>query len=339
MAGNIIPAIATTNAITAGIVVMRAFNVLQEEYDKCQSVYVRLRLNPRNQIFVPDRSKFEFTIECLANRGSLVFLLLRTALMQPNPKCIVCSAKPEVLIKIDTKRVTVKQFRDDVLIKALNMVEPEVYDGKGAILISSDEDETECNNDKLLSDMQIVDGCILKVDDFFQNYELSVVILHKDVDREGNLFDIIADPDTLKADSASNEKEAPSTSDSAGGASEAKKRRLQAEDDDDDDLCLIEDDDDDGGDLDRPSTSTNASGNGALPKVQSSSAEVSSSIEVDDDVCITLDDDDDSNDQAKPNTSNVTPKKRRVEIDNGEPSSKRSKTVDVDDEILLLDDD
>lgn len=58
MAGNIIPAIATTNAITAGIVVMRSFKVLQEQYDQCQSVYVRLTMNPRNQIFVPDRSKF-----------------------------------------------------------------------------------------------------------------------------------------------------------------------------------------------------------------------------------------------------------------------------------------
>lgn len=57
MAGNIIPAIATTNAITAGIVVMRAFRVLEEEFDRCQSVYVRLVLNPRNQLFVPDRSK------------------------------------------------------------------------------------------------------------------------------------------------------------------------------------------------------------------------------------------------------------------------------------------
>lgn len=57
MAGNIIPAIATTNAITAGIVVLHAFNVLREQYDRCQSVYVRLRMNPRGQIFVPDRSK------------------------------------------------------------------------------------------------------------------------------------------------------------------------------------------------------------------------------------------------------------------------------------------
>lgn len=58
MAGNIIPAIATTNAITAGLVVMRAFKVLLEQYDDCQSVYVRLRMNARSQIFVPDRSTY-----------------------------------------------------------------------------------------------------------------------------------------------------------------------------------------------------------------------------------------------------------------------------------------
>lgn len=56
MAGNIIPAIATTNAITAGMVVLHAFKVLEEKYNQCQSVYMRLRANPRNQIFVPDKS-------------------------------------------------------------------------------------------------------------------------------------------------------------------------------------------------------------------------------------------------------------------------------------------
>lgn len=55
MAGNIIPAIATTNAITAGIAVMRTFNVLLE---KCQSVYVRLVLKPRKRLFIPDKSMF-----------------------------------------------------------------------------------------------------------------------------------------------------------------------------------------------------------------------------------------------------------------------------------------
>lgn len=56
MAGNIIPAIATTNAITAGIVALCAMKVLREQFDRCQSVYVRLRVNARNQILVPDKS-------------------------------------------------------------------------------------------------------------------------------------------------------------------------------------------------------------------------------------------------------------------------------------------
>lgn len=55
MAGNIIPAIATTNAIVAGIVVMHAFNILTKEFEKCQSVYLRLKPNHRGQLFVPER--------------------------------------------------------------------------------------------------------------------------------------------------------------------------------------------------------------------------------------------------------------------------------------------
>lgn len=41
IAGNIIPAIATANAIIAGLVVLYAFRLLVEEYEKCPSVYLR----------------------------------------------------------------------------------------------------------------------------------------------------------------------------------------------------------------------------------------------------------------------------------------------------------
>ncbi len=38
MAGNIIPAIATTNAVIAGLIVMEALNVLAGEQHKCKTV-------------------------------------------------------------------------------------------------------------------------------------------------------------------------------------------------------------------------------------------------------------------------------------------------------------
>lgn len=165
--------------------------------------------------------------------------------MPPNPKCIVCSSKPQVFVKIDTKRVTVKQFRDDVLIKSLNMLDPDVIaEAKGSIVISSEEGETDGNNDKLLSDLDIVDGCILKVDDFFQNYELTVVILHKDLEREGDLFEINADPELLKA--TEKVEPEPAKEEQDNGEPKPKKARIVTTADSDDDLCLIEDDDDAG---------------------------------------------------------------------------------------------
>lgn len=40
MAGNIIPAIATTNAMTAGLCVLQAMKVLREDYDNAKMVRV-----------------------------------------------------------------------------------------------------------------------------------------------------------------------------------------------------------------------------------------------------------------------------------------------------------
>jgi hypothetical protein len=55
------------------------------------------------------------------------------------------------------------------------MIAPDVeVEGKGIILISSEEGETEGNNDKFLKDLGIVDGSILTCDDFLQSYTLKV---------------------------------------------------------------------------------------------------------------------------------------------------------------------
>ncbi|XP_060660251.1 SUMO-activating enzyme subunit 2 [Drosophila nasuta] len=235
MAGNIIPAIATTNAITAGISVMRAFSVLQSKWEQCKAVYARLRLNGRQQFLVAD-----------------------TFFPPPNPNCYVCASDPAITLRIDTKRIQVKAFRDDVLIKTLNMVNPDVtVEATGSIVISSEEGETECNEQKLLSEMNIVDGVILKCDDFFQSYELSIIISHFDAERDDVLFEVIADKSQLQPkqeekpkedseeQSSTSRKRPANGSDIADdGPSTSKRTRLPEVEDDDDDCLVIEEDDD-----------------------------------------------------------------------------------------------
>lgn len=121
IAGNIIPAIATTNAMVAGLVVLVAFRVLSDEFDNCKSIYLRQKSIHSNSILAPENN-FE----------------------KPNPKCYVCSPQPYVTIFVNVEGMTVKELETEVLKKSLNMIAPDVMlDGKGVFVISSEEGETE----------------------------------------------------------------------------------------------------------------------------------------------------------------------------------------------------
>lgn len=277
MAGNIIPAIATTNAITAGVVVMHAFKALAGELEKCKSVYMRPTLSPQNYLLVPER-----------------------VIQPPNPKCYVCAPKPSVCLQVDTSKLTVKELRDEVLIKTLNMIDPDVMlESKGLIVISSEEGETDCNNNKKLNELHIVDGVELKVDDFFQHYELSVLVFHADAERDRPLFEIVGDREAIKekkeeGEEAEKAKEEESVPDGSGdGPSPSKKPRVEVQDadeQDDDDLQLIEDDE--------------------------------------------------TEDTAAPSTSsNANLKRRPADSAAGEGCSKKAKIVDSDDDLIMIEDD
>ncbi|KZC06130.1 SUMO-activating enzyme subunit 2 [Dufourea novaeangliae] len=252
MAGNIIPAIATTNAIVAGLVVLHAFRILEGNLKACRSVYLRSKMNHRNQLLVPEKD-----------------------VNPPNPKCYVCAPTPHAVLAVDTSKMTIKELDEVVLKNRLNMIAPDVMiDGTSNVVISSEEGETEENNDKLLEELGIKDGTILKVDDFQQNYSLTVHVVYRErpsVRSDSTDFLILADEKDLKP-KEENDLEKPSTSNGQvehesddtvmnveadvipsevtkkrkiempESVASPKKRKKETNNTDDNDVCIIEND-------------------------------------------------------------------------------------------------
>lgn len=98
IAGNIVHAIATTNAIAAGLMVVDAIKVLQDRLDQCHTMWIT-RTGPG--------------------------LLTAQKLGEPNPKCYVC-AQQTLELALDTHKWTLKRLFDEVLKKKLSMNEPSI---------------------------------------------------------------------------------------------------------------------------------------------------------------------------------------------------------------------
>jgi len=218
MAGNIIPAIATTNAIIAGVIVMHGLLVLQDQMDKCNTIYLNRQPNHRKRLLVPSE------------------------LVKPNPKCYVCSAKPEVNLRVNIEKMTVGAFEEKVLKGRFGMVAPdaEIDDGKGTILISSEEGETEGNMSKPLSAFITTAATCFKADDFLQNYSLNVWLHHTEDLEDGKDFELIGDvtEGDLKPKEDAKNGEATNGSDKAtNGANDDAGAVVE----DDDDLICTDD--------------------------------------------------------------------------------------------------
>ncbi|KAG3289716.1 UBA2-like, partial [Ictidomys tridecemlineatus] len=72
----------------------------------------------------------------------------------------------------------------------------QIEDGKGTILISSEEGETEANNSnnhKKLSEFGIRNGSQLQADDFLQDYTLLIIILHSEDLEKDVEFEVVGD--------------------------------------------------------------------------------------------------------------------------------------------------
>jgi ubiquitin-like 1-activating enzyme E1 B len=120
MAGSIIPAIATTNAVIAGQMVIEALRLLAGKLSECRQVF-----------------------KCLTPSGRRRCLLQAGALPAPYDKCVVCGSG-ECSITLDIHGTTLGVFMQKVLKGELALNFPSVdIDGANVVELVCEEDDEE----------------------------------------------------------------------------------------------------------------------------------------------------------------------------------------------------
>ncbi|KAL1918225.1 uncharacterized protein VTP21DRAFT_3491 [Calcarisporiella thermophila] len=131
MAGNIIPAIATTNAVIAGMLVMQAFKVLDGRLGDCKTIYLR-QVAPK--------------------------LFVTEPLAPPNPECRVCN-NHYCILRTDVSKATLRSV--------IKGIDQEFKTGYEVIVAERDrilyDIEFDDNLDRTLESLAITDGKMLSI--------------------------------------------------------------------------------------------------------------------------------------------------------------------------------
>lgn len=146
MAGNIIPAIATTNAMTAGLCVLQAFKVMRDDLEKAKMVFL-VRSTER--------------------------VISVESLRPPKPECPVCSVTQSTLI-VDTARATLNDLVKDFLKLELGYGEEFSVSSEAGILYDPELDD---NLPKKFGELGVKgDSFITVVDEEDDNPRVNLVL-------------------------------------------------------------------------------------------------------------------------------------------------------------------
>lgn len=164
IAGNIIPAVATTNAIAASLQVIEGLKVLQGKKDY------------KNSWILPFSS---------SNK-----LITSGRMLQPKPNCYACSYKiSHISLSLSLTSFTLNDLVNLVLIKQLSMKEPSISFNQNILYELGeglDEDEIQfyiSRGNLTLQDIGLHTGCVIECDvryiqDFMQAFKVRLLITH-----------------------------------------------------------------------------------------------------------------------------------------------------------------
>ncbi len=171
IAGNIIPAIATTNAICAGLQLLQVFHILRAQLTSGTKAG-----------HIADSCRY---INCVRTPFRNGLYLSATPLEPPNPKCFVCR-NATLSLSLTTTNWTLQDLLTKVLKQELGFEEPTLIIEGDMIWEEGEESDSAFyipNLAKLLPSLPsggIQHGTVLRVEDFSQDLEVDVCFYHVD---------------------------------------------------------------------------------------------------------------------------------------------------------------
>jgi len=186
IAGNIIPAIATTNAIVAGLQVLQAFHILQQRCltsDAGGATTTATTTGGDGGGGLKDVCRYTY---CLRDKTRKGFYLLPTILPDPNPDCFVCR-NAIISVILNTSKWTLEMLLRRIIKKELGFMEPTILIGDDIILEEGEGADISgymVNLPKTLCNLPaggVVHGTVIVVEDFTQDLEVTICISHKEV--------------------------------------------------------------------------------------------------------------------------------------------------------------
>ncbi|VFQ65844.1 unnamed protein product [Cuscuta campestris] len=162
IAGNIVHAVATTNAIISGLIVIEAIKVLQNDIKNYRMTY------------------------CLEH-PSKKMLLMPVEPFEPNKTCYVCSETP-LTLEINTHSAKLRDFVEKIVRAKLGMNLPLIMRGAALLYeVGDDLEEDEvaiyaANLDKVLCELPspITGGTSVTVEDLQQELICNIIINHRE---------------------------------------------------------------------------------------------------------------------------------------------------------------
>ncbi|KAI7730525.1 hypothetical protein M8C21_006238 [Ambrosia artemisiifolia] len=244
IAGNIVHAVATTNAIIAGLIVIEAIkSYLDVAMWTCWLTCYNISGMKWTSFSVAGTDGVGMTY-CLEH-PSRKMLLMPVEPFEPNKSCYVCSETP-LLLEVNTNRAKLRDLVEKVVTSKLGMSFPLITHGSSLLYeVGDDLEEDEVANyaanlEKVLSELPdaITGGTIITVEDLQQELVCNINIKHReefDEEKEPDgmvLHGWTPAPATEKIEDATDNNNGASTSSTSKPAADVMEA--------DDELSIIE---------------------------------------------------------------------------------------------------